>query len=144
MKTCPKCKKTKPLDEFSVSKSRKDGRASTCKLCKREMDRDYYGRNAEKFLERNKATIIANKVRIVEYLKKHPCVDCGEKDILVLEFDHREGNPKKRVTELVCQASTWNTILKEIEKCDVRCANCHARITRKRANDWRWQYLLDM
>ena len=31
----------------------------------------------------------------------------------------------------------WRTVLAEIEKCDVRCANCHRRITVERGGWWR-------
>lgn len=139
MKICPACKTSKPLEEFPVSKRRADGRGSTCLVCKRVMDRDYYSRNTERFSERNKKLIATNKGLLVEYLSENPCVDCGETDILVLEFDHRDGNPEHRVSSLLGTSRTWSVILSEIEKCDVRCANCHTRVTRKRANDWRWR-----
>ena len=64
------------------------------------------------------------------YLHEHPCVDCGETDIAVLEFDHRSQATKElRVSALVCQGYKWETIKTEIDKCDVRCANCHRRRT---------------
>lgn len=103
------------------------------------MDKSYYERNPEKFRARNEDTRLKNTILILEYLKVHPCVDCGEKDVLVLEFDHREGKPEQRVTKLV--SWNWEAILKEIEKCDVRCANCHTRVTHQRANTFRWQYI---
>jgi hypothetical protein len=51
-----------------------------------------------------------------------------------LEFDHR-GNKVKNVSEMLGSSCTWGTILKEINKCDVRCSNCHKI---KTAKDFGW------
>lgn len=68
---------------------------------------------------------------INDYLKTHPCIDCGEDDIIVLEFDHR--NPDEKSFTIASATSkrfvTPQIILDEIAKCDVRCANCHRRRT---------------
>ena len=63
-----------------------------------------------------------------EYLLAHPCVDCGETDPVVLEFDHRSGK-RAAISDLMRRHANWTTVLSEIEKCDVRCANCHKRRT---------------
>ena len=62
-----------------------------------------------------------------DYLKKHPCVDCGEKDPIVLEFDHLK-DKLIEVSRLV-QYTSMNKMQNEIEKCEIRCANCHRRKT---------------
>lgn len=50
-------------------------------------------------------------------------MDCGNADIRVLEFDHIERGPDiRRISRLV---GTRNQLLAELEKCEVRCANCH-------------------
>jgi len=67
-----------------------------------------------------------DRIFLRAYLSHHPCVDCGEKDPIVLEFDHVKGNKKNAVSQLAGKASLA-TISKEIEKCVVRCANCHRR-----------------
>ena len=62
------------------------------------------------------------------YLLEHPCVDCGENDIRVLEFDHR--NPAEKtaaISRMVADRFSVDRIKVEVEKCDVRCANCHRR-----------------
>jgi len=64
-----------------------------------------------------------NKEKTKKYLLSHPCVDCGNKDVRVLEFDHVRGIKYKQVTNLL--QGSWNKIFEEIEKCEVRCANCH-------------------
>ena len=47
-------------------------------------------------------------------------------DLRCLEFDHRERSEKRyNVTKMVDLRKTWSEILAEIEKCDVRCSNCH-------------------
>jgi deoxycytidylate deaminase len=69
--------------------------------------------------------------KTIEYLKLHPCVDCGEKDIVVLQFDHVRGKKKYEISTMISTGYSWTDILKEIEKCDVRCANDHIRRTSK-------------
>ena len=63
-----------------------------------------------------------NKVK--SYLLEHPCVDCGKKDIRVLQFDHL-GNKKLEIGKCISQGYKWTMIELEISKCEVRCANCH-------------------
>lgn len=61
------------------------------------------------------------------YLGQTPCVDCGEDRIPVLQFDHRDPKNKRAdITTMVKNRVGINTLLHEIHKCDVRCANCHA------------------
>lgn len=65
-----------------------------------------------------------------EYLSQHPCIDCGEADLDVLQFDHRQPTATDRVVTGMLTYSI-DSITAEIEKCDVRCANCHTRRTRQ-------------
>jgi hypothetical protein len=63
------------------------------------------------------------------------CVDCGyHKHPDALELDHRPGT-KGKLTVASMMYRSWATIKKELSKCEVRCANCHAIKTfeRKRA-----------
>ena len=69
-----------------------------------------------------------NALKIGEYLTTHPCVDCGESDILVLQFDHVRGSKSFMISDSL-NSHRWDSILIEIAKCDVRCANCHIRKT---------------
>jgi len=69
-----------------------------------------------------------NRVQVRQYFLTHPCVDCGESDPVVLDFDHRS-DKFRHVSYLVASGCAWTTIVREIAKCDVRCANCHARKT---------------
>ncbi len=74
--------------------------------------------------------------RVIEYLREHPCVDCGESDLVVLDFDHLPGADKHFDVARAVTGSTraWGTIKAEIDKCEVVCANCHRRRTAKRAS----------
>lgn len=65
---------------------------------------------------------------VVEYLCGHPCVDCGERDVAVLEFDHVEAKTYA-VAGLLARGAPATAILAEIGRCEVRCANCHRRVT---------------
>jgi hypothetical protein len=91
------------------------------------------------YIERNGQLLRARRVewqrRLWEYLLHHPCVDCGERDPLVLEFDHVQPTAKHlALNEMVQRGFAWSTVVAELEKCEVRCANCHRRRTAAQFN----------
>ena len=66
--------------------------------------------------------------KLFDFLVAKSCVDCGEGDPVVLDFDHK--NPKtkfKSVARMLSGHYSWEKISVEIEKCEIRCANCHRR-----------------
>jgi hypothetical protein len=69
--------------------------------------------------------VLQNQTLRRRYLLRHPCVDCGEVDTRVLEFDHVRGRKSAAISFLVRIGYPWQRIVKEIAKCEVRCANCH-------------------
>ncbi|HQU84566.1 MAG TPA: hypothetical protein PKY59_15625 [Pyrinomonadaceae bacterium] len=133
-KTCTKCGCEKPLTEFSFRYKEKGKRHPWCRPCTREHNMNRYYANHEHY-RKHHTELTKNKRRektrkVLEYLLEHPCVDCGESDPIVLEFDHRDDEKKiKPVTIMIGQNVGLDKIFKEIEKCDVRCANCHRRRT---------------
>lgn len=141
MKKCTSCKEDKPLTEFNKKKRSKDGLQDSCKLCSRKRSRRYYCENKEKHRKvttaRKKKMVQKNQEYVWDWLSNHPCVDCGETDIVVLEFDHQK-NKESTISRAV--VTGWSTlrIQKEIDKCEVRCSNCHKK---KTALDFKWKIL---
>ena len=148
MKICTLCKETFPLAGFNKNATRKDGLQTMCRECNRARSRRYYAENhdlhRENVARRNKKVRSDMRVHILEYLQTHPCIDCGNSDIRVLEFDHRE-NKVENVSKLVMNFSSKEKVFAEIAKCDVRCRNCHIIKTYERqGNVWRMQAWLEM
>ena len=136
IKICTKCQQDKSLAEFSFRKKEVGKRHAWCQPCMRKhnMSRyysrhSYYKSHHQTLTEKSRQ---AKSQLLLTYLLEHPCLDCGESDPIVLEFDHRDGVEKiGSVTEMVCHNCSWPKIMAEIQKCDVRCANCHRRRTAK-------------
>lgn len=58
-------------------------------------------------------------------LKSGPCTDCGQTfHPAAMQFDHIEGERLHDVSSL--WGRTREVVLAELEKCVLRCANCHA------------------
>jgi hypothetical protein len=54
------------------------------------------------------------------------CVDCGyAAHPAALDFDHTTDEKVTNIAALVSRNAKWETILAEIEKCEVVCSNCH-------------------
>lgn len=88
---------------------------------------EHPGRNAAAVKRAGLKRYAAVRQFLDEYLSAHPCVDCGETDIEILEFDHVKGEKKFRVGNIASRS--WPVVLREIDKCEVRCHKCHKRVT---------------
>lgn len=138
MKTCVACQVSKDLSEFTKHSVSKDGLAARCRVCKRLYDNEYYRNNPSRkdYIRENSDRRIAEcRTWLYQYLSEHPCVDCGEPDIVVLEFDH-VGDKNKDISTLL-RTANLKTLQNEIKQCVVRCANCHRRKTAQDFGSWR-------
>ncbi len=139
-KICSKCQKEKDIEEFLLVHPARNKflRRPDCRDCVRKRSRERYLKNPGYFKERMKIVNALASARareiVTNYLSSHPCVDCGEKDIIVLDFDHVKEKSANVSTLVARNAREWR-LIEEIEKCVVRCANCHRR---KTARERRW------
>ena len=128
VKTCTRCGLTKPLEQFPPRRRGEPELQSWCRACFAANNARYY----QEHREVQKARLLANTERrrdinrrkAAEYLTTHPCVDCGEADLVVLDFDHI-GEKKSAVSALIASGASWERVESEIRQCEVRCANCH-------------------
>lgn len=140
-KKCVKCGKTKPVSEFNFKNKKLDLRNGRCRLCTRVEIMAAYYKNRPYYLQYRAQLNLRNRQKIANtlysYLSAHPCVDCGLDDPIVLEFDHVYGKKLMAVSSMVRRGYPLKKILDEVKKCQVRCANCHAR---KTAKDFKYYY----
>jgi hypothetical protein len=122
-KRCSKCARNIGIENFSKDKSKKDGLKSYCKKC------------ASGFYHRWHSDNDFQDIKYFKYytiLEKSKCVDCEENNIACLQFDHVRDNKIMSVSQMVSKNYNWSSIRKEINKCDIVCANCHAKRTARR------------
>lgn len=147
-KRCSVCGFTKLLKDFNKNKITKDGYQGTCRDCTQEQDRKrlldpqkaqegreralkFYYNNQKEILGRNTYRQIVLKIRAINELGAK-CEECGEEHPATLQFHHR--NPEEKEFSLSTKTLSatklfpWEIILKEIQKCQLLCANCHAKL----------------
>ena len=137
-KICGTCSTIKLLTEFNKNSCKSDGLQTICIACSRAKSKAHYNANKKASRARNKKRIEENKRFILDYLSQNQCVDCGEKDIVVLDFDHLS-DKRWNISEMTTSGFAIASIQKEISKCEVRCANCHRR---KTAKEFGWYRLM--
>jgi hypothetical protein len=111
-KICKYCGKEKPLEHYEIANviKGKEYRRLKCRRCYQDT-KNIWRKN--------------NKDWIDDLKKEMSCKKCGISDYRILDFHHRESQEKE-----ICIANSamrWSKekISKEIEKCDILCANCH-------------------
>lgn len=98
----------------------------------------------KRWYEKNKQQHIANagvrKKKAVEDAREYVraikensgCVDCKKSyPYYVLQFDHLS-DKAYTIADMILSGYSIKTIQKEIDKCDIVCANCHMFRTHKR------------
>jgi hypothetical protein len=107
----------------------------------KEAVRRHYLKNKEEIkarsFKRNKVQRVRNREFVMSIKEISECIDCGENNPLVLDFDHVKGEKIMAISDMSNKAYGIDTISKEMDKCEVRCANCHRIITKKRRDDRR-------
>lgn len=140
MRACRTCHRLKPLLDFPFRSIQKQTRKWVCRECQRVLSRRWYAANRSRHLAsaRRAQRSARNRARsyVRAYLQEHGCVDCGETDLRVLEFDHLRDKVAD-VSAFVRSGRAIPAIAAEISKCEVRCANCHRRITCSRVGAYR-------
>lgn len=104
--------------------------------------RGFMGKRQRSYEIREKAAIQRMKGRkitfLLDYLLQHPCIDCGETDIRVFDFDHKDRSTKKEgVGNLMRGGRSIDLVIEEVSKCEVRCANCHRKKTQDEIKSWK-------
>lgn len=140
-KACVTCKSEQlaTTDFFNKKTSSSDGLQNVCKTCNALHGKKHYEANKDKIKKRTRDR--EQRLRpilqqfVLSFLIKG-CVDCGEKDIIVLDFDHL-GDKKNSISRMMHDCVSLDLMEEEISKCEVRCANCHRRKTAKDFNWWR-------
>jgi len=84
--------------------------------------------------EERKRRRIECRMKCIQYLGAE-CVDCGETDRALLEFDHVRGTKSDNVASMMLMS--WDRIKIELDKCELRCLDCHA-VKDGRLHQERW------
>lgn len=94
---------------------------------RRESQKKYYKSHKKLYYLKN----IARRKQLMEFIneqKDKPCADCGVKyPSYVMDFDHRDRGEKfSSVSQMATlHYASKEKIIKEINKCDLVCSNCH-------------------
>lgn len=106
-----------------------NGRTLVCKQCGRAYE--YDRRKGHTTTRCNSCSVngrrFEKKQRAVDYLGGK-CVVCGyARSVVALQFHHREATEKEFAIS-GSHARSWASILRELDKCVLLCANCHAEL----------------
>lgn len=123
MKICSLCKINKLESDFSFKGKKK---AARCKDCCNNINKQWYQQNKSGKVAYTRKRQFESRKFVFNYLKDKKCVDCGENRMATLQFDHVKGEKSFVISRGVVSGCSLKTLIKEIDKCAIRCANCHA------------------
>lgn len=141
-KICPSCGEERDAElGFSWKYKDRGIRNTRCRYCQSQVSKQHYKDNKQSYVDRSRVREVLvtedNRRKLAEYLSCHPCVDCGEADMRMLDFDHVRGKKSGEISRMMNIGCSWSTIKAEIAKCEVRCANCHRIRESKKNGSWR-------
>lgn len=132
-KFCGACELHKELAEFH---RRGDKYQSICKECRKELDKQRYLADPERRKQTSKALRKSRSAWAVELKSGKACTDCGNSyHPAAMQWDHTGSDKEYNVSNMGYLGLSKERILREISKCELVCANCHAVRTYNR-NNW--------
>ena len=109
------------MEAFASRRKKRGQYDNMCRPCRSAYGKEHYAANRQRYVDQariQKQRLARERTRyLLEFFVTHPCVDCGETDPVVLEFDHL----RDKLFD-ICQAlpyRNWQSILDEMAKCEV-------------------------
>lgn len=90
--------------------------------------RKHYRDNKQKYILNLHEKRRRYKREFLEFLFEQKCLKCNEDHPACLEFHHRNPDDKEYQISANAGLIPFRTLLKEIKKCDILCANCHRKL----------------
>lgn len=133
---CSRCRLDLPEDQFFFRKDR-GVLYSQCRDCHKRSVRETYQRHRDHKIAvqllRKQRQKQESRAFVQELRRTTPCADCLlQYHWVAMQFDHVRGIKYRCVTELVNLGCSLRVVQREIAKCEIVCANCHAIRTYKR------------
>src|SRR5256714_3309008 len=89
---CGGCNEIKPVEQFAWRRKARGQRDNYCRTFRGDYKQEHYAANRSRYianaLRRKRALAAERAAYLIKYFAMHPCSDCGERDPVVLEFDH--------------------------------------------------------
>lgn len=105
---------------------------STNPILNRKHQKTWYDKNS--FIKIGKRHERRERVKIfIDELKSKPCSDCGKTfPPVCMDFDHARGEKLFLISK--GWGRSFESLLLELEKCDLVCSNCHRIRTSARSS----------
>jgi hypothetical protein len=126
---CPRCRRHLAASAFNAGQG-------YCKPCFRAYHQQH-PRDRARENQMKRARVEAARRIVMAHLGAAACAECGEADPAILELDH-VGEKRCDIADLVNRGAREATLIDELSRCEVVCANCHRRRTASRG---RWRRL---
>jgi hypothetical protein len=94
---------------------------------KNEYRREWYRNNSLTGKESVRKRKIKIKKWFYDYKSLLSCSICSESHPAIIDFHHK-GNKREQVAQMAHYGYSIESIKKEMEKCDILCANCHRKL----------------
>ncbi len=110
-RVCTTCQRELPISEFYKCGKTTNGKvrySHECKECRKQREKQRYRDLSAEFKS-----------------YRQRCIHCGNDKWYLIEFHHREPS-QKEFTVSQWRKHNRSEFLKEVEKCDPLCKNCHA------------------
>lgn len=131
MKICSKCNEKKSDSCFAWKSKKNKKRAASCKDCNKQYYEKRYKTHSHLYKEnakkQRKTLRERNRKFVIGYKEAHPCQKCGESHPACLDFHHPNDDKEATVSSIARETISIARIRREIDKCQVLCANCHRK-----------------
>lgn len=121
------CLDCSPFGKHNTRSLVKQKENKVCEICERKFTFDKKQGHQRKIC--NSCCVRKNqrekKARAVAFYGGK-CIKCGySKCIEALDFHHRDRKEKEHTPSVIILKWAWERVKKELDKCDLLCANCH-------------------